>query len=374
MTRPGPDVLIVGGGVIGCAVAWALSSEGLRVELLEREQLASGASGAAAGMLAPLCEAEEPGPFVDWMRRGHAALEALCPELVEQTGVDPEWVRSGALRVARSEAEAEVLSARAGTFADVGARWLDGRELSDVAPALAPGLDGALYSPIEAHVRPPLLVRAFARAAELRGARLRPGVAALGLLREGERVVGVSTSTGDVRADHVVLCSGWVGSDELAGEPAARLPLTPVRGQIVSLDPMHPGLGPILWDDAIYLVPKRDGRLVAGATTEHVGADRRVTASGVKQLLGAATSLVPELSLAGFVGAWCGLRPDTPDHLPLVGPIGGLEGLVVATGHYRNGVLLSAVTARMVADGILGKGWAEPAFAPDRFAGSWSRS
>jgi glycine oxidase len=134
----------------------------------------------------------------------------------------------------------------------------------------------------------------------------------------------------------------------------------------VSLDAPRAAQG-IVWGADAYLVPKRDGSLVVGATAERAGFDCRVTAEGVRGLLGAATRLLPHLADAGFRGAWAGLRPDTPDHLPLIGPLPGFGGLVLAAGHYRNGVLLAPVTGRLVADGLLGKGWAEPAFAPVRF-------
>jgi glycine oxidase len=143
--------------------------------------------------------------------------------------------------------------------------------------------------------------------------------------------------------------------------------VAPVRGQIVCVDAPHPALRSIVWGPGAYLVPKLDGSVVVGATSEHAGFDRRVTAAGVAALLEAATRLVPALGDASFRSAWAGLRPATPDGLPLVGPLPELDGLAVAAGHYRNGVLLSPVTGRMVADGILGKGWAEPAFLPERW-------
>jgi len=388
--RRAPDALVVGGGVVGAAVAWSLASAGLAVRLVERGEVAGEASGAAAGMLAPIGESHDDGP----LRRAGLASLALFPDLVaelrERSGIDPELVRSGCLHVAADPSEAAALAARARAGAALGLAWLGREELSRTAPALR--AEGALFSPQEAHVRSPLLARAFAAAAESCGAELATGVAVRGLLRAGERVCGVESSAGPLASGLVVLCpgsfaaecAGWIG-------PEARIPVEPVRGQIVALE-LPPALPrTIVWgrgkgftagasrrglvrrseaepsEGGVYLVPRLDGSLVVGATVERVGFDRRVTAAGVATLLGAAQALAPDLADASFLGAWAGLRPDTPDHLPLVGPWPGVPGLVLATGHFRNGVLLAPLTARLVRDGVLGKGWGEPAFDPGRF-------
>jgi len=366
MTRV-PDAVVVGGGVIGAAVAFSLARAGLAVSLLERAGLAGQASSAAAGMLAPFSEGHGAGPL---RRAGLASLAlfpALVAELRDASGIDPELVRSGCLRVPADDAEADALRGREDAAHDVA--WLDAGDLARLAPGLAPALRerGALFCAREAHVRSPLLTQAFAGAAAARGARIETGVAARGLLRDGARVCGVATSAGERPAGLVVLCPGsfaaecaaWIG-------PGARLPVEPVRGQIVALE--APGPRSIVWGRDAYLVPKRDGSLVVGATVERVGFDSRTTAGGVAALLAAARALLPALEEARFLGASAGLRPDTPDHLPLVGPWPGVPGLVVATGHYRNGVLLAPLTGQLVADGALGKGWGEAAFDPARFA------
>ena len=363
----GTEVVVVGGGVTGAAVAWFLAREGVGVTLFERGDIAGEASGAAAGMLAPLSESDGDGPL---RRRGLESLAAfaeLVAVLRDRTGIDPEFVASGVLRVAESEASAEALERRARAEAGAGLGWLGGRELRELVPGLAPTLLGALHVAGESHVRSPLLVRAYVAAARQLGAVVRTCSEVRGLLRDRDRVVGVRTSEGDHGGDVVVLCAGpWAAtSGDWLG--AGAVPIEPVRGQIVSLDMPTPAFGPIVWGRGAYLVPKRDGSLVIGATLERVGFDRRVTAGGVRSLLAEAEALVPALGNQGFRGAWAGLRPDTPDHLPLVGPVPGIEGVVLAAGHYRNGVLLSPVTGRLVADGILGKGWAEEAFLPGRF-------
>lgn len=364
------DVIVIGGGVVGAASAWSLAREGMSVALLERDAIAGQASGAAAGMLLPLAESEGPGPLRRWGLRSLERLEALCPELRERTGIDPEYITSGAIRVARDRPGARLLEERARELAPHGCEWLDARAVRAAEPQLASASLGALWSPREAHVRSPSLVRALAMGAEQLGARIETGVSVQGLLREADRVVGVRTSAGEWSASHVVVCTGaWAAS---AGEWLGldgRLPLEPVRGQILSLDPSSPRFGPIVLGDDAYLVPKRDGSVVVGATEERVGFDCRVTAEGVRALLDAAAKLVPALAEASFRGAWAGLRPATPDGLPMIGAFPGVAGLVIAAGHHRNGVLLSAVTGDLVAAIVVGKGMPDDAapFAPERF-------
>ena len=364
-----PDAIVVGGGVVGCAVAYFLARERLDVTLLERDDLAVHASGAATGMLLPLGEAPERGPFRSWALRSLAMFPELAEELRERSGVDPEYVGSGAVYAALSEPGEVRLRAAAREFADWDAEWLDSAAARAAEPQLSPDLRGALWSPREGHVRSPLLARALARAAAQLGARIETGVPVVGLRCEGERVCGVRTPAGERSAAHVVVCTGaW--SPEVAawlGAPWS-LAVEPVRGQILALDSPEPPLHSIVVGEDAYLVPKRDGSVVVGATEERVGFDCRVTAEGMQELLTAAPSLVPALARCTFRYAWAGLRPATPDRLPAIGPVPGREGLLLAAGHFRNGVLLSPITGRLVADAVLGKGLPvdAEAFLPER--------
>jgi len=364
--------VVVGGGVVGCAVAWSLARRGLDVALFERDEIAAHASGAAAGMLAPLVESEPEGVFRGWALRALERFPALVAELRERSGVDPEWVRSGVLRVALDDAGAEALRRRGAAEAAraTALEWLDAREARAAAPGLAPDCRGGLWSPREGHVRSPLLVRAYARAAAALGAGVEGGAGATELVWAAgrRRVLGLRVAGEEVHAGHVVLCAGsWTPSALRAGGGPS-LPIEPVRGQIVSLDAPSPAFGPIVWGGSTYLVPKRDGSVVVGATEERVGFECRVTAAGVAGLLRAALGLVPGLGDSAFRSAWAGLRPTTPDRLPAIGPLPGVEGLLVAAGHHRNGVLLSPVTGELVADLIEGKGLPDDArpFLPAR--------
>ncbi len=365
------DALVVGGGVVGCAVAWSLAREGLRVALLERDGLAAQASGAAAGMLLPMDAVDPPGPLPDWGLRSLALFPEIAAELREGTGLDPEFEACGAFYVATDEPQVEALRARRGRLPGPPLEWLDPGALRDALPAVTGDARGALWSPGEAHVRSPLLVRALAAAAEQRGAQIVLGAPVTGLLRSGARVVGVRTPSEEWGAEHVVLCtgawapacSGWLGSD-------VALPIEPIRGQIVSLEAPRPTLPAMVVHESAYVVPKRDGSVVVGATQERTGFDCRVTAAGVAGLLAAGSRLLPPLADASFRSAWAGLRPGTPDGLPLIGPLPGVPGLLLAVGHHRNGVLLAPVTGRLIADRVCGK---EPpadaaVFRPERFA------
>jgi len=364
------DVIVVGGGVAGASCAWSLAREGLSVVLIERDGIASHASGAAAGMLLPLAESEGAGPLREWGLRSLERLRSLCPELRERTGIDPEYVASGAMRVCASPDGARALEARARALARHGCEWLDAGAARAAEPQLSTALTGALWSPREAHVRSPQLVRALVAGALQLGARIEVGVSVEGFLRDGDRVVGVRTSAGDRSSARVVLCSGaWaVSAGEWLGL-GRTLPIEPVRGQILSLDAPTPRLGPIVLGDDAYLVPKRDGSVVVGASEERVGFDCRVTAEGVGALRAAAPQLVPALEKTRFRGAWAGLRPATPDGLPLIGALPEAPGLVIAAGHHRNGVLLSAITGELVSGLVRGKGMPDDAapFAADRF-------
>lgn len=364
----GSDAVVVGGGVIGAAVSFALAREGLSVVLVERDRIAAHASGAAAGMLAPLAESEGRGPLFEAGLRALELFPALVDEVRGLSGIDPQLTRSGVLRVP-GWGGADAARRRARALAAWDCAWLEADQARKHEPALAPDVAGALWSPREAHVEPALLTRALAAAAAHRGARLALGSEATGLLRDGDRVVGVRLRDRTLAAAEVVLCGGaWTRFWEEGA--AATLPVEPIRGQIVALESPQPALRSIVWGDEAYLVPRRDGSVLVGATVERAGFDVRTTAAGVAGLIAGGSALVPALGSSSFQRAWAGLRPATPDGLPLIGGVPGVDGLSVAAGHYRNGILLAGLTGLWIADRVV-KGAFPPeaaAFDPARFA------
>jgi glycine oxidase len=354
-TSPAADVAVVGGGVIGCAVAYYAARAGARVVVLERDSLGAEASSAAAGMLAPLAEDAQPGPFLDLALASLARYGPLAADLRATTGLDVELQTAGLLRLALDDAEAARYQANLGWQSALGlpVRWLDAAATRALEPLVPPSVRGAVQSTAEHQVNPPRLVEALARAAMARGAELRQGALVQGLAREGPRVVGVRLADETVPAGHVVLATGaWsAAGGEWLGVP---LPVAPVKGQMVAVRPL--GVLPryTLYGHRGYLVPKADGTVHVGATVEQAAFDRRVTAAGVSSLLALLPALAPALADGTFLRAWAGLRPGTPDHLPFLGAVLGLEGVTLATGHFRNGILLAPITGELVAQAALG--------------------
>lgn len=395
------DVVVVGGGVVGLAIADVLAGEGLRVRLLEADATGSGASGAAAGMLAPIHEAcheasdgasvgtdvgTEAAALFRLGLESLGAFPALCARLTAETGIDPELEASGLLRVAIDEDEGRRLVRRradlarlaggvAGAPADseaVVGEWLDAASLRREVPGLHSDRTVGCWSPLECHLKPPRLVRALEASARRRGATIECGVRVERVERRGDRVEGVRTHDGLRVAGQVVLAAGpWtpalIEASGLAEQGVPTPAIEPVRGQILALGSPLPEMRAITCFGDAYLVPKRDGRWVVGATEERVGFDRRVTAEGVAALIARATALFPALADATFERAWAGLRPVSRDGRPWLGPVPGLRGLHLAAGHGRNGVLLAPVTAARLRDGVLGKDTPEAmrCFAPD---------
>jgi len=335
-------------------VAYRLAQSGAKVTVLEQHQVGGAASAAAAGMLAPLAEAEAPGPFVDLGVDSLARYPDFVAELQEATGLDVELSAHGLLHLAPTETEAEALRQRLAWQQEYGLtrRWLDRAELRALEPAVAPDLLGAVDSPAERHVQAPRLVQALAQAAARQGVSLVEGCPATGVETEGDRVLGVRTPSGTWSCGQLVLATGaWTG---LVSEWFGReLPIGPVRGQVVAVAARPLPFRRIFYTPHGYLVPKADGRIIVGATEDHVGFDTRVSARGVQTLLSALPRLAPPLTEATFVTAWAGLRPASADGLPVLGPWPGWANVAVAAGHYRHGILLAPITADLVAHYLL---------------------
>jgi glycine oxidase len=368
------DVAVVGGGIVGLAAAWHAARAGLRCVVLERDAVGAGASHAAAGMLAPVAEADPREPAVfDLGRRAAARWPGWADELAEATGGEgPGYLACGTLMVARDRDEAEALEREAALRAGLGVavERLRASQARRREPALAPTVRLALDLPDDHAVDPRRAVAALHAAARRAGVEVREGAEVARVRLEGERATGVELASGeDVPAGQVLVAAGsWSGA-ELGLPPPARVPVRPVKGQILRLrDPHGPGLlRRVLRYEGGYLVPRGDGRYVLGATVEERGFDTAVTALGVYELLRDAAELVPGVLELELDEAGAGLRPGTPDNLPVVGPAPGVEGLVWATGHYRHGVLLAPLTADLAVAALRG----EPvpaAVSPARFA------
>jgi glycine oxidase len=390
------DVAVIGGGMVGLAVAWRARQRGLRTVVLERDALAGGATHAAAGMLAPVSEANVAER--ELLALGLASARgypAFVEELREASGEDPGFLACGTLAVARDRDEAEALErerlARAGLGLEI--ERLRPSEARRREPALAPTLRLALDVPDDHAVDPRALADALAEAVRNAGGEIRTGAHVARVETKGDRVTGVAltaagehgtahavgspdaagaTAAGErIAADHVVVAAGaWTHA--IGGIPdAARVPIRPVKGQILRLrDPAGPGLlTRVLRMDPGYLVPRGDGRYVLGATMEERGFDTAVTAGGVWELLRDATELIPGISELVLEELEAGLRPATPDNAPALGASPAVAGLHWAVGHHRNGVLLAPITAEILAASLAGEPLPELAapFAAERF-------
>jgi glycine oxidase len=350
------DVAIIGGGVIGCSIAYHATRRGAQVVLLEAGQVGSGASGAAAGMLVAQAEADEPGPFLDLMLLSQDLHKPLGEELYELTSLDPEYFWAGTLRVATDKVSREIFSAEYSWQKERGltVQWLDMNDACELEPNLSPESVAALYLPEDGQVNPPRLVQALALGATLGGAKVMEATQVSKFVVEGQKVIGVRTTQGTISAGTVVLAGGAF-SALLSDTLGIHLPVYPVKGEILEVNARPAPIRANVWNSRCYVVPKRDGRVIIGATEEAGAYDRHPTLGGVASLSQAAVELIPSLTHAPFASAWGGLRPSTPDDRPILGPVEGWEGLLLATGHYRNGVLLSAVTGEIIAALALGE-------------------
>jgi glycine oxidase len=352
--RKGQDVVIIGGGLMGCGIALRLCQAGARVTVLERSIPGAEASSAAAGILAPQMESEGPGPFLELCLRSRALYPTFAQELLELTGVNVAYLPSGVLHTAFDEARAHHLEATVAWQRALGLRaeLLTGQEARGLEPALAPEVLAAAHFPDDHQVDNRLLVRALTMAAARVGAQFRSGYVR-GVLEEAGRAVGVDLDGEPLRADAVVVAAGsWSGL--VQGLPLDPRTVRPMRGQMLQLQTRLPLMRHILVSPEGYLVPRADGRVIAGSTMEFAGFDKQVTAEGLSRILALALRLCPQLGGAAVDSSWAGFRPYTEDHLPLLGA-GPLPGLFLATGHFRNGILLTPITAKLVAQAVLGE-------------------
>lgn len=345
-TRDG-DVIVVGAGIIGCAVARELSRRGARVVILEARTAGAGATQASAGVLAPYIEAPGEGALQALAVRSLAMYDEFIADVGRAAGTPIEYRRCGTLEVAADAAAAVRLQALGEWVRSMGvdAQWVPGVDVTRLEPAMG-GTEGALLVPSHGYVRGAQLTAALLAAARRHGAAFHSERRVEHIAFEGDDVTVTAGDT-SYRAGTLVIAAGsWSG---LLGATGVK----PVRGQLLQLRWTGPPITRVLWSEGCYIVPWVDGTLLVGATVEDVGFDERVTASGVHALLAAANALLPGVSDATFVEARVGLRPATPSGLPIIARSAEHPTVVYATGHYRNGILLAPLTAHLVADLVL---------------------
>jgi glycine oxidase len=365
-------VAIIGAGVVGLGIAWRLAARGVAVSVFDRGAAGQGATHAAAGMLAACAEAE-PGEeaLVALGRDSQARWPAFAEELQQASGIDVELRREGTLVIAlTSDDQARLFHhLEFQKKLDLPLEWISAAETRRREPHLAGKLAGAVFSPEDHQVDNRKLAAALSVAARAAGASVNEHTPVASISSQGRRVDGVVLADGRKHAADVVVLAAGAWSRGIASSipdlpPRSLPPVRPIKGQMLALrmDPAAPLINHVIWGPGIYLVPRRDGRLIAGATVEEKGFDTTLTAGGLLTLLEAAWRAVPAIEELAIDEMWVGHRPGSRDDAPILGP-GPLDGLIYATGHHRNGILLAPVTAdaiaRLVLDGTL-----DPAIRP----------
>jgi glycine oxidase len=376
------DVLVVGAGLIGSSIALELASQKLQVALLDRQQPGREASWAAAGMLSPGPDAPEDLPLVPLAKESLRLYPDFISSIEEASGYRVAFVREGALEIFHDSDGAAKRDQLLAEYTELG---LVGAVISPEAarasePALNPNVNAIAWLAGEATVDPRQLIEAAIAAAKNSGVTILTSQSVTSVLAESGASIVVANGQ-KISAGNVVIAAGSfcgsIGQDAARGAigMARYAPTHPVRGQMIAMRSKKVKLKKVLRSEHGYIVPRTDGRIIAGSTLENVGFNRETTQEGLRKILDAAIALAPGLADAEIVETWAGLRPGTPDHLPIIGPT-DIPGLLIATGHYRNGILLAPVTAKLIGDWIVkGKArFSADRFSPLRFATAISRA
>ena len=367
------EVLIIGGGVIGLSIARELRKNGDgRVTIVDRGPLGSEASWAAAGMLAPNIETEATAEF---HRFGVDALNeypVFASELADETEIDIELDRSGTLLLAFSEEEETALSEayKRHRQRGVDVERLSALEIRDLEPEISPAARVALLFPNDWQVENRKLIAALIRFAQLNDIEIVEDTEVRNLLTAGGRVTGASTSAGEFRSGFTVVATGaWTSFIKIAEMPMP-IAIKPIRGQMIAFETPERNIRRVVYSPRGYVVPRADGRVLVGATVEDVGFNKATTTEGIDKLVDAAYEIAPGLREFAVNEAWAGLRPFAADGLPVIGVLPGFDNAIVATAHYRNGILLAPLTARIVAERIVDgtESIYFSAFGPGRFS------
>ena len=370
MTEPieQTDAVVIGAGVIGCAIAWRLGQAGMRVVVIERGRVGGEASHAAAGMLAPLAEAEGEDEFFNLTVASLRTYADFARELKASSGVDVEYRDEGTLYPALTDEDCEELDRRWRRLREAGLniKRLNAGCALKLEPLLNQALHFALKFPGDHQVDNRRLMTALHGAARNAGVEFLTHTEAREVLTENVagrmRISGVVTARGEIRANTVVIAAGsW--SSLLCCDEAQRFLVEPARGQMAAIEMPAPAARHVIYSRRGYLVPRLSGYLIAGSTTERVGYDKRVTAGGIASIIKSAIEIMPCVAGQAVIETWAGLRPRAPDDLPILGPDPRVEGLIYATGHYRNGILLAPITARAIGELVV-KGESSVDLAP----------
>jgi glycine oxidase len=351
------QILVVGGGVIGLDISIELARDGHDVQLLEREIPGQRASWCSAGLLTPSSPWNYGAPLIELAHLSERMFPDRVADLLEHTGIDCEYEIAGMLYPEGVGSDAEKVRSETARRNALGfaTEPLARAQLDVLQPGFAPEVTGAGWQPHSARLRPPRLLAAMRRRAVGLGVLITSHCDVTEITGDADGVRGVVTSTGqDMPGDVVVLAAGaWASS--LATTIGVEIDVRPVRGQILLLRGEPGLLGPTVNNGDSYLLPRRDGRILVGSTMEDAGFDAVTTPEAISRLRGLARAIFPATENMVGETAWAGLRPGTPDRLPYIGPVQDVPGLLLATGHYRNGILLAPITARLIADVVAGR-------------------
>ena len=363
------EVAIVGGGVIGLTIARALAQRGVRdVCLIERGSLGSEASFAAGGMLAPQTEANTHDEFFELACQSRDLYANFAAALREETGIDVELDTTGTLYLAFTEHDLAEIEKRYEwqSRAGLSVENLAPASARELEPCIAETVRGALHFPRDLQVENRRLLNALVNSLDKLGVEIFTDTQAEAINTDRSHVTGVQTSRGFISCNKAIIAAGtWSSLIQNSATPT----IEPVRGQMVCFDAKTQLTRHVIYSPRGYLVPRQDGRLLAGSTSENAGFTKQITAGGISSILANAQEISPKTSSLAIVDTWSGLRPRAADGLPVLGPCVEIEGLFYATGHYRNGILLAPVTGELIADAVVA-GWVSPllaAFSPNRF-------